>query len=80
LGEPASGCVQTAPTPVAFEVLRLLVRDENLEVVEVALAVIAPWSLELLVEVWIPLPLLCHCGYGVKLSGQGAVIFSFPEL
>lgn len=40
-----------------------LVRDENLEVVKVALAVVAPWSLELLVEVWVSLALFRHiCG------------------
>lgn len=39
-----------------------LMGNENLEVVEVALAVVAPWSLEFLVEIWVPLALLRHCG------------------
>lgn len=58
---PTSSCVQTATAFLALEMLRLLVGYENLKVVEVALAVEAPWSLELLVEVWIPLPLFRHC-------------------
>jgi hypothetical protein len=45
----------------------LLVGDENLKVVEVALAVITPWSLELLVQVWVSLALLRHlCGRDVE--------------
>jgi hypothetical protein len=40
-----------------------LVGDENLEVVEVALAVVTPWALELLVEIRVSLALLRHlCG------------------
>jgi hypothetical protein len=44
-------------------VFRFLVRDENLQVVKVALAVVAPWSLELLIQVWVSLAFLRHlCG------------------
>jgi hypothetical protein len=43
----------------------LLVGDENLQVVKVALAVVTPWALELLVEVWVSLALLRH-GCGLK--------------
>lgn len=50
-----------------------LVGDENLEVVKVALAVVTPWSLELLVEIWVSLALLRHlCGRG----GEGVERFS----
>lgn len=38
--------VEASRTAIAFEMLCLLVVDEDLEVVEVALAVIAPWALE----------------------------------
>lgn len=41
-------------------------RDQNLEIIKVTLAVVAPWSLELLVEVRVPLPLLRHGGGIVK--------------
>lgn len=44
--------------------LCFLMRYQNFQVVEIALAVIAPWSLELLVEIWIPLALLRHLGGG----------------
>lgn len=40
----------------------LLVRDEDLQVVKVALAVVAPWPLELLGQVWVSLALLRHRG------------------
>jgi hypothetical protein len=39
---------------------RFLVRDENLQVVKVALAVVAPWPVELLVEVRVSLAFLRH--------------------
>jgi hypothetical protein len=39
---------------------RFLVRDENLQVVKVALAIVTPWPVELLVEVRVSLALLCH--------------------
>lgn len=57
-----SGRVQSSPTAIAFEVFGFLVRNENLEIVEVALAVIAPGSLQLLVEVGVPLSLFGHFG------------------
>lgn len=40
-----SGSVQPSSATVAFEVFGFLVRDENLQVVKIALAVVAPWSL-----------------------------------
>lgn len=58
--ELTSGSIKTAPAAIALEVLRLLVRDEDLEVVEVALAVETPWSLELLVQIRVPLPFFRH--------------------
>jgi hypothetical protein len=39
---------------------RFLVRDENLQVVKVALAIVTPWPVELLVEVRVSLALLRH--------------------
>jgi len=39
-----SSRVQATPTSVAFEVLGLLMVDEDLEVVEVTFTVVAPWS------------------------------------
>lgn len=56
-----SGSVQAAAAAVAFEVLCLLVGYQDLEVVKVALAVVAPWSLELLVDGRESLPLFSHC-------------------
>lgn len=41
-----SGCIKPATAPLAFEVLRLLVIDQDLEIIEVALAVVAPWPRE----------------------------------
>jgi hypothetical protein len=61
-GGLTSSSVETAAAAVAFEVLCLLVGDEDLEVVKVALAVKAPRPLELLVEVGVSLPLLRHGG------------------
>lgn len=43
----------------------LLMGNKNLEIVEVAFAVVAPWSLEFLVEIWVPLALFRHRGGGV---------------
>lgn len=69
-----SSGVQATATFLTFEVLRFLVGYEDLEVVEVALAVVAPWSLELLVEVWVSLPLFRHCGRGALVEATvGAV-------
>ena len=72
-----SSCVEAAPTAIAFEVFRLLVGYEDLEVVEVALAVEAPWALELLVEVRIPLPLFGHDGgrgtWGAGVDSAGGM-------
>jgi len=62
IGVRTSSRVQSSPTTVAFEMFGFLVRDENLQVVKVALAVVAPWSLELLVQVWVSLALLRHGG------------------
>jgi hypothetical protein len=37
-----------------------LVRDENLQVIEVALAVVTPWAIELFVEIRVSLALFSH--------------------
>jgi len=49
-----------------------LVGDEDLEVVEVAFAVVTPWSLQLLVQIWVSLALLRHdCGRCLSSGGWG---------
>jgi len=62
--ELTSSGVQAAIATITFEVLCFLVRDQNLEVVEVALAVVAPWTLQLFAEVGKAafLVLRRHCG------------------
>lgn len=60
IGSYTSSSVEAAATAVAFEVFGFLVRYQDLEVVEVALAVETPWPLKLLVEVWVPLAFLRH--------------------
>jgi len=47
----AADRIEATVTALTFEVLGSLVRDEDLEVVEVALAVVAPWSLKHFVDV-----------------------------
>ena len=69
-----SGGVQATTAFLTLEVLRFLVGYEDLEVVEVALAVVAPWSLELLVEVWVSLPLFRHCGRGALVKATVGVV------
>jgi len=41
-----SGCVQSSAAPIALEVFGLLMRNQNLQVVKVSLAVVAPRSRE----------------------------------
>lgn len=60
-----SSRIEASATAIAFEVLGLLVRDENLQVIKITFAVVTPWALQLLVEVGIPLSLLGH------LRGKG---------
>jgi hypothetical protein len=65
-----SSCIQAATAPIALEVLGLLVRDEDFEVVEVTLAVEAPRALELLLEIGVPLALLGHLDDVTGLRGS----------
>lgn len=48
---PTACRVESSPTPLAFEVLSLLMIDENFEVVEISLTVVAPWSSENLLDI-----------------------------
>jgi hypothetical protein len=48
---------------VAFEMLGFLMECENLQVVEIALAVVTPWTSQNLVQGWTT-SLLAHCGCG----------------
>lgn len=49
-GSLTSGSVESTATSLAFEMLSLLMIEKDLQVVEVALAVIAPRSVEYLLE------------------------------
>jgi hypothetical protein len=44
-----SSGIEASATAITFEVLGFLMRNKNLEIVEIALAVEAPWPLQLLV-------------------------------
>lgn len=55
-----SSSIQPPPASVALEVLRLLVRDEDLQVIKVAFAVVAPWATKELFEVRVSTLLLSH--------------------
>lgn len=51
MGECLTSCsVQSAPTFVTLEVLGSLVQGEDLQVVEITLAVVAPWPLQELLQ------------------------------
>lgn len=67
--EMCTSCsVQPPSTAVAFEMFGFLVRDEDLKVVEVALAIIAPGPFELLVEIGVSLALFRHlCGRNIRV-------------
>ena len=57
-----SGGVQAAVTLVALVMLRLLMGDENLQVIEVALAVVTPRPSQNLFDIWMVSFLLRHGG------------------
>lgn len=63
----AARCVEAAATAFALEVLSLLVPDEDLEIVEILLTVVAPWTGEHELEVWGISLLLRHGGGGLFL-------------
>jgi hypothetical protein len=51
-GCPLTSCsTESASASLAFEVLRFLVIDENLEIIEVALTVVAPRTRQDLIEI-----------------------------
>ena len=61
--EHTAGGVQRLPASLALEMFGFLVRVQDLDIVEVTLAVVAPRALELLIEVWVSLAFLRHlCG------------------
>lgn len=45
-----SGCIQSAIAVVTLEMLSFLMRNEDLQVVKVPFAVVAPWAIEELLE------------------------------
>jgi hypothetical protein len=57
-----SGGIQPSATSLALEVLRLLMIDEHFLVIEIAFAIIAPWSAENLVNIRVAALLLAHPG------------------
>lgn len=58
-----ASCVEASRAAIAFEMLCLLVVDKDLEVVEVALAVVAPWALEEVLDFGVLTLLFGHgCG------------------
>lgn len=57
--------IQPAPALVTLEMLRPLMQGENFQVVEVALAVVAPWPGQDLVQAR-STSLLAHCAGGCK--------------
>lgn len=60
-----SGSVQSAMAVVTLEMLSFLVRDENLQVIEVTFTVVAPWAIEKLLERGTA-SFFTHCGVDVN--------------
>lgn len=52
--------IQSPVTAIAFVVLGLLMGDQNLHVVKIALAVVAPWTREDVLDVWVVSLLFGH--------------------
>lgn len=72
-GQTSSG-VQSATTSFTFEVLSFLVGYQNLQVIEIALTVIAPGSGKELLDVWMTALLLSyHCIDGRQSEEEGPV-------
>jgi hypothetical protein len=67
-GAFTSSCVQPPPTSVALEMLCLLMRNQELEIFKISLAVVTPWSRQELLDVGLLSLLLAHLG-GFRLSG-----------
>ena len=64
-----ASCVEPPPTSLALEMLRFLVVDEDLQIIEVALTVIAPRPRKDFFKIWMLSLGLAHR----KLSGYTAV-------
>jgi hypothetical protein len=64
-----SCCVQPPATAVALEVLGLLMRDEELQILKVSLAVVAPRARQELLHVGLLSLLLPHC-YVSRVDGR----------
>lgn len=56
-----SGSVETTTTSVALEVLGLLMRDKELQILKVTLAVVAPWPRQDVLDIGVTALLLAHC-------------------
>ena len=56
-----SSGIQSSTTPLAFEVLRLLMVNQDLQVVKVSLAIVAPGSGQNLLNVGMFALVLDHC-------------------
>ena len=61
LSDLTACCVQSSPAPVAFEMLCLLVIDENLQIIEISFTVVAPWPGDNFIEVGVFPLILDHC-------------------
>lgn len=55
-----SSCVEPPSTTVALEVLCLLMRDQELQIFKVSLAVVTPWSRQELLDIGLLSLLLAH--------------------
>ena len=66
---PTSSCVQSPPTSIALEMFGFLVRDQNLQIIEVALAIVTPRAAENFFEIRMTALFLTHgeCGYTERL-------------
>lgn len=61
LAKPTSCGIESTPTSLALEMFGFLMQGKNLQIVEVALAVVAPWPSQKLVQCGAT-SLLSHCG------------------
>lgn len=66
---PTSSCVESPSTALALEVLVSLMVDEDLEIVKVALTIVAPRPLKQLLQAGMPLLVLRHDGLWVWVVG-----------
>lgn len=57
-----SSCIQPSSASLAFEMLRFLMVDQDLQIIKVTLTVVAPWPREDLFDVWVVALLFGHNG------------------